>query len=79
MIFKIVYNSVDGHYKDYKKMICLSLKILLTDEATFTNNGQVNLRNMHYSSIENPHWMREVDRQRPWSINVWPKFLILIK
>jgi len=30
--------------------------ILFTDEATFINNGQVNLRNMHYWSIENPHW-----------------------
>ena len=39
-------------------------KILFTDEATFTNNGQVNLRNMHYWSVENPHWMREVDWQR---------------
>ena len=35
-------------------------KILFTDEATFTNNGQVNLCNMHYWSVENPHWMREV-------------------
>ena len=29
MIFKIVYNSVNGHYKDYKKKICLSLKSYL--------------------------------------------------
>jgi len=28
MIFKIVYNSVNGH-KDYKKIICLSLKSYL--------------------------------------------------
>jgi len=50
-------------------------KILLTDEATFTNNGQVNFRNIHYWSVENPHWMREVDKQRPWSIIVWAEIL----
>ncbi|XP_018396215.1 PREDICTED: uncharacterized protein LOC108774573 [Cyphomyrmex costatus] len=52
-----------------------AIKILFTDEATFTNNGQVNLRNMHYWSVENSHWMREVDKQRPWSINVWASIL----
>ena len=29
-------------------------KILFINKATFTNNGQVNLRNMHYWSVENP-------------------------
>ena len=50
-------------------------KILFIDKAIFTNNGQVNLCNMHYWSVENPHWMREVDRQRPWSINIWAGIL----
>ena len=40
-------------------------KILFTDEVTFTNNGQINLRNMHYWSVKNPHWMKEMNRQRP--------------
>ncbi|RLU16752.1 hypothetical protein DMN91_010820 [Ooceraea biroi] len=26
---------------------------------------------MHYWAPENPHWMREIDHQRRWSINVW--------
>ncbi|KZC10692.1 hypothetical protein WN55_02392 [Dufourea novaeangliae] len=46
-------------------------KVLFTDEATFTNYGQVNRHNMHYWSIENPWWLREVDKQRPWSVNDW--------
>ena len=50
---------------------CFLQKVLFTDEATFTNFGQINLRNMHYWAPENPHWMREVDHQRQWSVNVW--------
>ncbi|XP_011860699.1 PREDICTED: uncharacterized protein LOC105557910 [Vollenhovia emeryi] len=26
---------------------------------------------MHYWSVENPHWLRQVEHQRPWSVNVW--------
>ena len=26
---------------------------------------------MHYWSVENPHWLHEVEHQRQWSINVW--------
>ncbi|EZA56990.1 hypothetical protein X777_03174 [Ooceraea biroi] len=26
---------------------------------------------MHYWSVENPRWLRQVERQRPWSLNVW--------
>ncbi|KZC12298.1 hypothetical protein WN55_04088 [Dufourea novaeangliae] len=26
---------------------------------------------MHYWSIENLRWLREVVKQRPWSVNVW--------
>ncbi|CAK9801642.1 hypothetical protein ANTPLA_LOCUS2883 [Anthophora plagiata] len=46
-------------------------RMLFTDEASFTNHGQLNLRNMHYWSLENPRWLRQVDRQRPWTVNVW--------
>lgn len=46
-------------------------KILWTDEATFTSNGNVNLHNMHYWSASNPHWLREVDYQNRWAVNVW--------
>lgn len=26
---------------------------------------------MHYWASENPHWMRTVPNQHPWSVNVW--------
>ncbi|KZC06103.1 hypothetical protein WN55_07430, partial [Dufourea novaeangliae] len=47
------------------------IKILFTDEATFTNHGEVN---RHYWSVDNPRWLREVDKQRPWSVNFWCGF-----
>jgi len=31
----------------------------------------VNKHNVHYWAVDNPHWLREVERQRRWSINVW--------
>ncbi|KZC06777.1 hypothetical protein WN55_07550 [Dufourea novaeangliae] len=45
--------------------------ILFSDEATFTNYGNINLHNMHFWSTENSHWLRQVARQKPWSVNVW--------
>ena len=45
--------------------------ILWTDEATFSSAGGVNLHNMHYWSEQNPHWMRQVEHQNRWSLNVW--------
>jgi len=45
--------------------------ILFTDEASLTNYDFANLHNMHYWSDENPHWLKEVDRQQQWSVNVW--------
>ncbi|KZC10812.1 hypothetical protein WN55_01824 [Dufourea novaeangliae] len=35
--------------------------VLFTDEATFTNHGNVNLQNMHLWAAENPHWLRQVE------------------
>ncbi|KAK0169621.1 hypothetical protein PV328_011802 [Microctonus aethiopoides] len=35
------------------------------------SDGQVNLHNMHYWSDSNPHWLREVQHQGRWSLNVW--------
>lgn len=46
-------------------------RVLFSDESTFTNHGEVNRHNMHYWSQQNPHWIREVNHQRPWSVNVW--------
>lgn len=45
--------------------------VLWSDEATFKSNGLVNKHNMHYYSTENPHWMRQIDNQIVWSLNVW--------
>lgn len=45
--------------------------VLFSDECTFTNHGEVNRHNMHYWSPVNPHWLREVEHQRPWSVNIW--------
>lgn len=47
------------------------LRVLFSDESTFTNHGEVNRHNMHYWSVENPRWLRQVEHQRPWSVNVW--------
>lgn len=46
-------------------------QILFSDEAHFTNHGEVNRHNMHYWATENPRWLRQVEHQRPWSVNVW--------
>lgn len=45
--------------------------VLWCDEATFRSTGEVNRHNMHYWAIENPHWIREVNNQRYWSLNTW--------
>lgn len=45
--------------------------VLFTDEATFHKNGSVNRHNFHYYSTENPHFMRQIDHQHRWSLNVW--------
>ncbi|KOC63370.1 hypothetical protein WH47_04088 [Habropoda laboriosa] len=43
----------------------------LLKEASFINHDLLNLRNMHYWSIENPRWLRSVDKQKLWRVNVW--------
>lgn len=45
--------------------------VLFTDECTFKNTGHVNKHNMHYWSVDNPHWMRQNPTQRYWSLNAW--------
>jgi len=45
--------------------------ILFTDEATFDNLGVVNKHNMHYYATENPHWVRHINFQNQWKLNVW--------
>lgn len=46
-------------------------KILWSDEATFHNNSHVNRHNLHYWSDQNPRWLRQIDHQHVWSLNVW--------
>lgn len=45
--------------------------VLFTDEATFHSNGRANRKNFHYYADTNPHFVRPVDQQHRWSINVW--------
>lgn len=45
--------------------------VMFSDEATFHNNGFVNKHNMHYYAMQNPHWVREINIQNRWSLNVW--------
>lgn len=44
--------------------------ILFSDES-LKSNGSVNRHKMHYYATANPHWMRTVDHQNRWSLNVW--------
>jgi hypothetical protein len=46
-------------------------KNMFTDEANYSRNGKLNLRNLHYWSVENPHLYRSVHHQHRFSINVW--------
>lgn len=46
-------------------------KIMWSDESRFHNNGIVNRHNIHYWSVENPHWIRETHFQNIWGVNVW--------
>lgn len=45
--------------------------VLFSDEATFHKNGTVNRHNMHYYATENPHFVRCMNHQQRWSLNVW--------
>lgn len=45
--------------------------VMFSDEATFQSTGVLNRHNCHFWSPVNPHWMREVDHQHRWSLNVW--------
>jgi SOS response regulatory protein OraA/RecX len=45
--------------------------VLFSDEATFHNYGSVNRHNFHYYSTNNPLFIRPIDRQNQWSLNVW--------
>lgn len=46
-------------------------KILFSDECTFKSDAEVNTWNCRYWAAQNPHWLRDVDHQHVWKINVW--------
>lgn len=50
-------------------------KVLFTDEATFTNNGMVNIHNTHTWAVENPHATTTRGHQERFAINVWAGIL----
>lgn len=45
--------------------------ILFMDEATFHKNEYVNRHNFHYYDTTNPRFVRPLDHQHRWSLNVW--------
>lgn len=45
--------------------------ILFSDESTFKSDGSVNTWNCRYWSQVNPNWIREMDHQHIWKVNVW--------
>lgn len=45
--------------------------VLFADEAAFTNHWQENIINAHWRAAGNPQWLRQVQYQRQWNINVW--------
>jgi len=47
------------------------LKILFSDECTFKSDGSVNTWNSRYLTRINPHWLREINHQTVWKVNVW--------
>lgn len=46
-------------------------RILWTDECTFKSDATVNTWNFRYWAPQNPHWLRTIDRQHIWKVNVW--------
>ncbi|XP_066583383.1 histone-lysine N-methyltransferase SETMAR-like [Prorops nasuta] len=46
-------------------------RILFTDESLFTRAGTFNFHNSHTYAEENPHFVRVVNYQHRWKLNVW--------
>lgn len=47
------------------------LRVLWSDECTFTRDGVFNSHNFHFWADENPRAFREFGHQRRFSVNVW--------
>lgn len=48
-----------------------AMKVLWSDEASFTRNGVLNLHNEHMWAHSNPHEKSVSNYQHQWRINVW--------
>jgi hypothetical protein len=70
-IFKVVHNSFQWTQQELQTDKTFFQNFPFTDEATFTNHGKVNTRNVHYWAAENPRWLRQVENQHQWSVKVW--------
>lgn len=46
-------------------------RVMFSDEATFKNDRTINRHNCHYYSRTQPYYVREIDYQHRWSLNVW--------
>ncbi|KAJ8872114.1 hypothetical protein PR048_025716 [Dryococelus australis] len=44
---------------------------IFTYVSSYYDSYQVNTRGMHYWVVENPRWLRQMDHQRLWRINIW--------
>jgi hypothetical protein len=45
--------------------------VLFSDEASFSNTGLVNHHNFHFYDNKNPHFIRRIDSQHRFNVNVW--------
>ena len=63
MAFKFVWNTGRG-------FCIMDMTSLFTDETAFTNHGNVNVHNMQFWATETMYWLRQVQHQRQWSVNV---------
>jgi transposase len=48
-----------------------TFNLCFSDGANFSRNGVLNLRNLHYWSVDNPHVTRISNQQQRFSLNVW--------
>lgn len=59
--------ALEQHNQDFEFLN----RFFFTDEACFTKDGIVNLHNLHYWAMENPHVLRETHSQERFSVNCW--------
>jgi len=45
--------------------------ILWSDEASFGSDGCINRHNEHHYAEHNPHYIKQINVQGRWTVNVW--------